>query len=114
MARVVVDPVTRIEGHLRIEAVVEDGRITDAYSAGTMVRGFDVPDWSVRRTALPARFTNAAYGDRSAPTVCPSTATMRSPFLTPRPGAARGDAPRSIQPSPSRILPTCQERVRGR
>ena len=29
MARVVVDPVTRIEGHLRIEAVVENGMITD-------------------------------------------------------------------------------------
>ena len=27
--RVVVDPVTRIEGHLRIEAVVENGVITD-------------------------------------------------------------------------------------
>ncbi len=41
MKRVVVDPITRIEGHLRIEAVVENGRITDAYSAGTMVRGFE-------------------------------------------------------------------------
>lgn len=39
--RVVVDPVTRIEGHLRIEAVVENGVITDAYSAGTMVRGLE-------------------------------------------------------------------------
>jgi hydrogenase large subunit len=37
----VVDPITRIEGHLRIEAVVENGTITDAYSAGTMVRGFE-------------------------------------------------------------------------
>jgi hydrogenase large subunit len=41
MQRIVVDPVTRIEGHLRIEAVVEGGRITDAYSSGTMVRGFE-------------------------------------------------------------------------
>lgn len=41
MARIVVDPVTRIEGHLRIEAVVENGVITDAYSAGTMVRGLE-------------------------------------------------------------------------
>jgi hydrogenase large subunit len=37
----VVDPITRIEGHLRIEAVVENGVVTDAYSAGTMVRGFE-------------------------------------------------------------------------
>jgi len=41
MARIVVDPVTRIEGHLRIEAVVENGIITDAFSAGTMVRGLE-------------------------------------------------------------------------
>jgi hydrogenase large subunit len=41
MARIVVDPVTRIEGHLRIEAVVENGVITDAFSAGTMIRGLE-------------------------------------------------------------------------
>jgi len=41
--RVVVDPVTRIEGHLRIEAATDaDGRITEAYSAGTMVRGLEI------------------------------------------------------------------------
>ena len=41
--RVVVDPVTRIEGHLRIEAAVgEDGAVTDAYSSGTMVRGLEI------------------------------------------------------------------------
>ena len=36
--RIVVDPVTRIEGHLRIEADIENGKIKDAYSSGTMVR----------------------------------------------------------------------------
>ena len=41
MTRVVVDPITRIEGHLRIEAVIENGKITDAFSSGTMVRGFE-------------------------------------------------------------------------
>jgi hydrogenase large subunit len=41
MARVVVDPVTRIEGHLRVEAVVENGVITDAFSSGTMIRGLE-------------------------------------------------------------------------
>ncbi len=39
--RVVVDPVTRIEGHLRVEAVVENGVITDAFSSGTMIRGLE-------------------------------------------------------------------------
>ena len=36
--RIVVDPLTRIEGHLRIEADIENGKIKDAYSSGTMVR----------------------------------------------------------------------------
>jgi hydrogenase large subunit len=36
--RIVVDPVTRIEGHLRIEVEIENNKITDAYSSGTMVR----------------------------------------------------------------------------
>ena len=40
---VVVDPITRIEGHLRIEAATDaEGRITEAYSAGTMVRGLEI------------------------------------------------------------------------
>ena len=42
MSRIVVDPITRIEGHLRIEAEVQDGKITDAWSAGTMVRGLEI------------------------------------------------------------------------
>ena len=41
--RVVVDPITRIEGHLRIEAETDGaGRIVRAYSAGTMVRGIEI------------------------------------------------------------------------
>ena len=36
--RIVVDPVTRIEGHLRVEAEIENGKIKDAFSSGTMVR----------------------------------------------------------------------------
>ena len=42
MARVVVDPVTRIEGHLRIEAQVDNGQISDAWSSGTMFRGIEL------------------------------------------------------------------------
>ena len=41
--RVVVDPVTRIEGHLRIEAMLDErGVIKDAMSSGTMWRGLEV------------------------------------------------------------------------
>lgn len=39
--RIVVDPITRIEGHLRIEAEIENGIIENAYSSGTMVRGIE-------------------------------------------------------------------------
>ena len=40
--RVVIDPVTRIEGHLRVEVEVKDGKVVDAYSSGTMVRGIEI------------------------------------------------------------------------
>lgn len=39
---IVVDPITRIEGHLRIEAVIdENNTIIDAYSSSTMFRGIE-------------------------------------------------------------------------
>ena len=41
MAKIVVDPVTRIEGHLRMEVEVTDGVITDAWSSTTMWRGIE-------------------------------------------------------------------------
>ena len=41
--RIVVDPMTRIEGHLRIEAETDEaGAIKAAYSSGTMVRGIEI------------------------------------------------------------------------
>lgn len=40
--RIVVDPITRIEGHLRVEVEVENGAIKDAYSSGTAVRGLEI------------------------------------------------------------------------
>ena len=41
--RIVVDPVTRIEGHLRVEAMLdESNHIHDAMSSGTMWRGLEV------------------------------------------------------------------------
>ncbi len=42
MTHVVVDPVTRIEGHLRIEAEVEGGVVADAWSSSTMFRGIEM------------------------------------------------------------------------
>lgn len=39
---VVVDPLTRIEGHLRVEVEVENGKIKEARSCGTLYRGLEV------------------------------------------------------------------------
>jgi len=40
--RIVVDPITRIEGHLRVEVEIDGSQnIKSAYSAGTMVRGIE-------------------------------------------------------------------------
>lgn len=39
--KIAVDPITRIEGHLRIEAQIEGGKITDAWSSSTAFRGIE-------------------------------------------------------------------------
>lgn len=39
--RITIDPVTRIEGHLRIDVEVEDGKVTNAWSSGQMYRGLE-------------------------------------------------------------------------
>ncbi len=40
--RITIDPVTRIEGHLSIEVEIEGGKVVDAWSSGTMARGFEI------------------------------------------------------------------------
>jgi hydrogenase large subunit len=37
-----IDPITRIEGHLAIEAVVDEGVVKEARSTGTLFRGFEI------------------------------------------------------------------------
>lgn len=39
--RIVIDPITRIEGHLRIDVEVDGGRVEDAWASGTMWRGVE-------------------------------------------------------------------------
>ena len=41
MTRIAIDPITRIEGHLRIEVEVADGKVTKAWSSSTMFRGIE-------------------------------------------------------------------------
>jgi [NiFe] hydrogenase large subunit len=40
-SKVVIDPITRIEGHLKIEVQVTEGKITDAWCSGTLFRGIE-------------------------------------------------------------------------
>ena len=40
--KIVVDPVTRIEGHLKIEVEIEKGKVKNAWSSGTMARGIEL------------------------------------------------------------------------
>ena len=41
MARIVIDPITRIEGHLRIDVEVEGGSVRNAWASGQMWRGIE-------------------------------------------------------------------------
>ncbi len=40
--KIVIDPINRIEGHLRIEVEVEGGKVVDARAAGTLWRGIEI------------------------------------------------------------------------
>ena len=39
--KIVIDPITRIEGHLKIEVEIENGKVKDSWASGTMARGFE-------------------------------------------------------------------------
>lgn len=41
MARIVIDPVTRIEGHLRVETEVSNGKVSSAWSTSPLFRGIE-------------------------------------------------------------------------
>ena len=40
--RVVIDPITRIEGHLRIEVEVTNGKVSNAWSSSMLFRGLEI------------------------------------------------------------------------
>jgi Ni,Fe-hydrogenase I large subunit len=42
MPKIAIDPITRIEGHLRIEAQVEGGRVQEAWASSTSFRGMEI------------------------------------------------------------------------
>ncbi len=41
MTKIIIDPVTRIEGHLKVETIVEGGEVKDAMCSGMLFRGFE-------------------------------------------------------------------------
>ena len=42
MGKIIIDPVTRIEGHLKIEAVTENGVVKETRSTGSLFRGIEI------------------------------------------------------------------------
>ena len=42
MTRSVIDPITRIEGHLRVEMEVTNGKVSDAWVSGGCFRGMEL------------------------------------------------------------------------
>ncbi|MDD3448554.1 MAG: nickel-dependent hydrogenase large subunit, partial [Gammaproteobacteria bacterium] len=40
--RIIVDPVTRIEGHLRIDCEINEGKVSKAWASGQMWRGIEL------------------------------------------------------------------------
>ena len=42
MTRSVIDPITRIEGHLRVEMEVTNGKVSDAWVSGGCFRGMEM------------------------------------------------------------------------
>jgi hydrogenase large subunit len=41
MTIITIDPVTRLEGHLKIEVQVENGKVVDSWATGALFRGFE-------------------------------------------------------------------------
>jgi len=71
VGKIIIDPVTRIEGHLKIEAVVEGGVVKDAMSSGMLFRGIEI----ILRGRDPRdaqRYTQRICG------VCPTSHSMAS------------------------------------
>ena len=55
--RITVDPITRIEGHLRIDCEVDDGRVANAWASGQMWRGIELI-LKVEQDGSPSAFTS--------------------------------------------------------
>jgi len=73
MRTITIDPVTRIEGHLKIEAVIDNGEVKEARSTGTLFRGIELILQGRDPRDAP-RITQRICG------VCPTTHATASVF----------------------------------
>ena len=79
---VVVDPLTRIEGHLRIEVEVEGGKIKNARSCGTLFRGLELI-LKGRDPRDAQHFTQRTCGVCTYTHALASTRALRTPSTSP-------------------------------
>jgi hydrogenase large subunit len=69
LSKIIVDPITRIEGHLKVEVITENGVVKDAHSSGMLFRGIEI----ILRGRDPRdaqRYTQRICG------VCPTSHSM--------------------------------------
>ncbi|MFH1602600.1 MAG: nickel-dependent hydrogenase large subunit [Pseudomonadota bacterium] len=72
MQKIVIDPLSRIEGHLKVEALVDSGVVKEATVSGTLFRGFEIflkgrdPWDAVRITERVCGVCPAVHGTASA------------------------------------------------
>jgi len=57
----VIDPVTRLEGHLKIELTVEGGKVIDARATGTLFRDSN-KSWSAAIPGMPSISPKGSVG----------------------------------------------------
>ena len=101
MPKVIIDPVTRIEGHLHVEVEVEGGQVTDAWTCSTLFRGME--------TIVEGRpWYDAQHYTERICGVCPAPHGHNSAFaledaagVTPPPNG-RPALPRARTPRPGR------------
>jgi hypothetical protein len=77
MGRIVIDPVTRIEGHLKVEAITERGVVKEARCSGLLFRGIELilrgrDECALRRTPSPRHWLSTMPS--GSPSRCPTTA----------------------------------------
>ena len=68
--KITIDPITRIEGHLKIEVEVTGGKVVNAWSSGTMFRGIELILLG-RDPRMPIILCSVPAGSEPPPMLCP-------------------------------------------